>query len=81
MSSLGSGLHAVDWNSVKLEKFEKNFYAEDRRVSARNEKEIEEFRRLKEIKVCLFICKSFRLRINDYHLGARPWRPQAGHNF
>jgi hypothetical protein len=51
MSNLGGGLRAVDWSSVKIERFEKNFYAEDKRVSVRSEREIEEFRRLQEIKV------------------------------
>jgi ATP-dependent RNA helicase DDX5/DBP2 len=53
MTNLGSGLRAVDWNSVRLEKFEKNFYAEDKRVASRSDREVDEFRRLKEIKVCL----------------------------
>lgn len=51
MHGLGNGLRAVDWNAAKLEKFEKNFYVEDKRVSARSDREIEEFRRLKEMKV------------------------------
>lgn len=52
MSNLGGGLKTVDWSSHKLERFEKNFYVEDKRVSARSEREIEEFRRSKEMKVC-----------------------------
>jgi ATP-dependent RNA helicase DDX5/DBP2 len=51
MSNLGGGLRAVDWNAQKIEVFEKNFYVEDKRVSGRSEKEIEEFKRAKEIKV------------------------------
>ena len=51
MSNLGGGLRTVDWSSTKLEHFEKNFYIEDKRVTARSERETEEFRRLKEIKV------------------------------
>ncbi|KAF8896491.1 P-loop containing nucleoside triphosphate hydrolase protein [Infundibulicybe gibba] len=51
MSNLGGGLRAVDWSSAKIERFEKNFYVEDKRVSARSDREIEEFRRVKEIKV------------------------------
>ncbi|KXN84559.1 ATP-dependent RNA helicase DBP2-A, partial [Leucoagaricus sp. SymC.cos] len=35
----------------RLEKFEKNFYVEDKRVTSRSDREIEEFRRSKEIKV------------------------------
>lgn len=50
MSSLGGGLRTVDWSNTKLERFEKNFYIEDKRVSARSEREIEEFKRTKEIK-------------------------------
>ena len=53
MSNLGGSLRAVDWNSFKLEKFEKNFYVEDKRVSARSDREVEEFRKSKEMKVRL----------------------------
>ena len=52
MSNLGGGLRTVDWSSTKLEHFEKNFYIEDKRVTTRSERETEEFRRMKEIKVC-----------------------------
>lgn len=55
MSNLGGSLRSVDWSSAKLPIFEKNFYAEDRRVSSRGEKEIDEFRRSKEIKVLSFM--------------------------
>lgn len=51
MGNLGGGLRAIDWNSTKLERFEKNFYVEDKRVSARSDREVEEFRRSKEMKV------------------------------
>lgn len=51
MSNLGGGLKAVDWTTHKLERFEKNFYVEDKRVSARSDREIEEFRKTKEMKV------------------------------
>lgn len=51
MSNLGGGLRSVDWASTKLEHFEKNFYVEDKRVSARSEREIDDFKRSKEIKV------------------------------
>lgn len=51
MSNLGGGLRSVDWGNTRLEHFEKNFYVEDKRVTARSEREIEEFRRAKEIKV------------------------------
>ena len=36
---------------TKLAHFEKNFYVEDKRVSTRSDREIEEFRRAKEMKV------------------------------
>lgn len=55
MSNLGGGLRTVDWASAKIEHFEKNFYVEDKRVSARSEREIEEFKRQKEIKVRVFV--------------------------
>jgi len=51
MSELGGSLRAVDWANTRLERFEKNFYVEDKRVSSRSEREIEDFRRSKEIKV------------------------------
>ncbi|KAG8811704.1 ATP-dependent RNA helicase dbp2, partial [Serendipita sp. 399] len=51
MSNLGGGLKAIDWRSQTLEKFEKNFYQEDKRVTARSDSEIEAFKRAKEIKV------------------------------
>lgn len=51
MSNLGGGLRSVDWSTQKLAHFEKNFYVEDKRVSGRTDREIEEFRRSKEMKV------------------------------
>ncbi|KAF8622568.1 hypothetical protein AX15_006916 [Amanita polypyramis BW_CC] len=51
MSHLGGGLRAVDWTSARLERFEKNFYVEDKRIGSKSDREIEEFRRSKEIKV------------------------------
>ncbi|KAJ3744224.1 P-loop containing nucleoside triphosphate hydrolase protein [Lentinula detonsa] len=51
MGNLGAGLRSVDWSHTKLEHFEKNFYVEDNRVTSRSEREIEAFRRSKEIKV------------------------------
>ncbi|KAG8937287.1 ATP-dependent RNA helicase dbp2 [Tulasnella sp. 418] len=51
MGGLGGGLRNIDWSSQRLEKFEKNFYREDTRVAARSDREIEEFRRAKEIKI------------------------------
>ena len=49
--SLGGSLRTIDWSQQKQILFEKNFYVEDKRVSGRSEREIEEFRRVKEIKV------------------------------
>ena len=51
MGNLGGGLKTVDWTRQKLQHFEKNFYAEDKRVSARSDREVEDFRRTKEIRV------------------------------
>ena len=51
MSNLGGSLRSVDWSSTKLEHFEKNFYVEDKRVASLSDREIEDFRREKEIKV------------------------------
>jgi ATP-dependent RNA helicase DDX5/DBP2 len=50
MSNLGVGLRAIDWSTQKIERFEKNFYVEDKRVSSRTDKEVDDFRRAKEIK-------------------------------
>lgn len=58
MHNLGGGLRAIDWSAHKLERFEKNFYVEDKRVSARSDREIEEFRRAKEMKVPRFLSSS-----------------------
>lgn len=52
MGGLGGGLKTIDWGSQKLERFEKNFYVEDKRVSAMTDREVEDFRKTKEIKVC-----------------------------
>jgi len=52
MGGLGGNLRTIDWGSQKLERFEKNFYVEDKRVAAMTDREVEEFRRAKEIKVC-----------------------------
>lgn len=52
--TLGGGLRNIDWSQQKSIPFEKNFYVEDKRVSSRSDREIEEFRRLKEIKVRSF---------------------------
>lgn len=49
--TLGGNLRTIDWSQHKQIPFEKNFYVEDKRVSARSDREIEEFRKVKEIKV------------------------------
>lgn len=75
MSNLGGGLKNVDWSSTKLEHFEKNFYIEDKRVSARTEREIEEFKRSKEIKVRADYMDQLPLRSHlcfIFTLGSRP---------
>nr|GAT60883.1 predicted protein [Mycena chlorophos] len=51
MGNLGGSLRNIDWNTTKVEHFEKNFYVEDKKVKERSEKEVEDFRRAKEIKV------------------------------
>jgi hypothetical protein len=53
MGALGGGLKTIDWQSQRLEKFEKNFYVEDKAVSALSDSEIEAFRRLKQMRVRL----------------------------
>ena len=58
---LGGGLRNIDWSQQKSIPFEKNFYVEDKRVSSRSDREIEEFRRLKEIKVKSFQSRSAML--------------------
>jgi ATP-dependent RNA helicase DDX5/DBP2 len=49
--ALGNNLRSIDWSQHKQIAFEKNFYVEDKRVSARSDREVEEFRKAKEIKV------------------------------
>lgn len=49
--NLGGSLRSIDWSQQKQIPFEKNFYVEDKRVSSHSDREIEEFRRTKEIKV------------------------------
>lgn len=50
-SGLGSHLHKIDWGHQQLQKFEKNFYVEDKRVTSRSDEEVRDFRRAKEIIV------------------------------
>lgn len=70
MSSLGGSLRSVDWATTKLSIFEKNFYTEDKRVSSCSDREIEDFRRAKEIKVST----PFSLKATSFNLapGSRP---------
>ncbi|PWZ02726.1 ATP-dependent RNA helicase DBP2 [Testicularia cyperi] len=51
MSNLGSNLGAVDWQSVDLVPFEKNFYVEDPRVAQRQERDVQEYRRSKQMTI------------------------------
>ena len=51
MGCLGGGRKNIDWSKHRLEKFEKNFHREDPRVTSRSDREIEDFRRQKEMKV------------------------------
>ena len=69
MSHLGGSLRAVDWASARLERFEKNFYVEEERVRSRSDREIEEFRRTKEIKVPIF--STYNTCPQTVFLGAR----------
>ncbi|PWN91601.1 RNA helicase [Acaromyces ingoldii] len=51
MSNLGSGLQKIDWGTASLTRFEKNFYEEDRRVTARSDAEVAKFRQEKEMTI------------------------------
>ncbi|KAL9129183.1 MAG: hypothetical protein Q9217_002287 [Psora testacea] len=51
MSNLGAGLKTQQWDLASMPKFEKSFYKEDPMVTARTEREVAEFRRVKEIAV------------------------------
>jgi ATP-dependent RNA helicase DDX5/DBP2 len=66
MGNLGGGLRQIDWSTQRLEKFEKNFYVEDRRVSSRSEREVEEFRRAKEMRVSFFPSRAPALKFTNY---------------
>lgn len=50
-SGLGGSLRNIEWSSQTLTKFEKNFYREDPRVTARSDRETEAYRQKKEMKV------------------------------
>ncbi|ORY33034.1 P-loop containing nucleoside triphosphate hydrolase protein [Naematelia encephala] len=51
MNNLGAGLNSIDWGRQSLTKFEKNFYIEDPRVTARSDKEIADFRAAKTMTI------------------------------
>lgn len=51
MSALGSGLNKVNWASTNLSHFEKNFYSEDKRVSARSDRDVAAFRSEKQMTI------------------------------
>ncbi len=51
MSNLGANLGAVDWNSVDLVNFEKNFYIEDPRVAGRSDREVQDYRASKQMTI------------------------------
>lgn len=51
MGALGDNLRQIKWDMASLSHFEKNFYVEDKAVTARTEREVAEFRRQKEIQV------------------------------
>lgn len=50
-SNLGAGLRSIQWDLSKLPNFEKNFYIEHPRVSARSEPDAVEWRRQNEISI------------------------------
>jgi hypothetical protein len=78
MGNLGGGLRAVDWQSQTLAKFEKNFYVEDKRVSARSDREVDEFRRAKEMKVSSSLA-IISLAVDEIFLGPGSRSPEAHH--
>ncbi|KAH0837203.1 ATP-dependent RNA helicase dbp2 [Fonsecaea pedrosoi] len=51
MSNLGAGLKQQTWDLNNLPKFEKSFYKEDPIVTARSQRDVDEFRRKNEITV------------------------------
>jgi len=75
MSNLGGGLRSVDWASTRLEHFEKNFYIEDNRVAALSDREIEEFRRSKEIKVGVYDLQILACHLSEQVQGRNVPRP------
>jgi ATP-dependent RNA helicase DDX5/DBP2 len=51
MANMGAGLKKPTFDLATLPKFEKNFYREADSVEARSEREVDDFRRKKEIRV------------------------------
>ena len=51
MADMGAGLKKQNFDLATLPKFEKNFYNEAESVKRRTEREIEDFRNKKEIRV------------------------------
>lgn len=51
MANLGAGLKTQNWDIATLPKFEKSFYKEDPAVTNRSERDVDAFRKLKEITV------------------------------
>ncbi|CAL8581353.1 ATP-dependent RNA helicase dbp2 [Xanthoria parietina] len=51
MANLGAGLKTQHWDMNTLPKFEKSFYKEDPGVTNRSERDVDAFRKLKEITI------------------------------
>ncbi|KAI4096705.1 MAG: hypothetical protein LQ344_000845 [Seirophora lacunosa] len=51
MANLGAGLKTQNWDMATMPKFEKSFYKEDPAVTNRSERDVEAFRKLKEITI------------------------------
>jgi len=51
MGNLGANLHAINWSSLELQPFQKNFYSVHKAVMTRSDQQIAEYRRQFEIKV------------------------------
>lgn len=51
MSNLGAGLKTQQWDLATMPKFEKSFYKEDPQVTNRSERDVEAFRKEKQIAV------------------------------
>ncbi|KAL8690174.1 MAG: hypothetical protein Q9218_004324 [Villophora microphyllina] len=51
MSNLGAGLKTQHWDLATMPKFEKSFYKEDPAVTSRSERDVDAFRKAKEITI------------------------------